>query len=94
MELKELESKTQALLKNENITIEIKDNYFLVELYNKVICEITFNSFQLCFFGSVLQYPTNNKDILQKHKEIIETCLLIDDDVEKQLKALIKEYIQ
>lgn len=94
MELKELESKIQALLKNDNITIKIKDNYFFIKLYNKVICEITFDSFHLHFFGSALQYSTSNKETLQKHKEIIETCLLINDDVEKQLKELVKEYIQ
>ncbi|WP_286033348.1 hypothetical protein [Brachyspira pilosicoli] len=93
MELKELESKIQTLLKNENIKIKIEDNHLFIYIFDKPIYEIVFVNFKLCGFGTKLKYSTMYKSILEKHKKIIETCLLIDDDVENQLKALIKEYI-
>lgn len=93
IELKELESKIQTLLKNENIKIKIENNNLFIYIFDKPIYEIVFDSFKLCGFGTELKYSTMYKSILEKHKKIIETCLLIDEDVEEQLKELVKAYI-
>lgn len=91
--ISDLEHRIKALLRNNNISIKVKENVLFIEMYNKPIYEIVFDNFNLICIGVTLDYYTSIKEILQKHKEIIETCLLIDENVEKQLIELVKEYI-